>query len=217
DDHPFGSKRICVDSNYFETFNRKNVSLVDLRETPITKIMPHSIMTRNAEWELDVIIFAIGFDAMTGALSRIKISNVDGKLLKDKWSDGPQTFLGLATAGFPNLFFITGPGSPSVLSNMLVSIEQHVEWITSCLTFMREKNFELIDVVLEAETNWVAHVNELASKTLFVGVASWFNGANISGKRHVFMPYLGGVGGYRRICDDVVSKNYEGFTLQSAR
>lgn len=214
-DHPFGSKRICVDSNYFQTFNRENVSLVDLRATPFVKITEDGIMTSDDEYELDVLIFAIGFDAMTGALAEIEIFNKDGKSLKDKWVNGPETFLGLATSGFPNLFFITGPGSPSVLSNMLVSIEQHVEWVTDCLIFMRGKKFETIDVVVEAEINWVDHVNEVASKTLFSRANSWFNGANIPGKKHVFMPYLGGVGRYRRICDDVATRNYEGFIFRS--
>ena len=214
-DHPFGSKRICVDSNYYQTFNRENVSLVDLRSAPLMKVTADGVMTSEAEYELDVLIFAIGFDAMTGALSEISIVNNQGKSLKGKWVNGPETFLGLATSGFPNLFFITGPGSPSVLSNMLVSIEQHVEWVTKCLIFMREKKFDAIDVVADAETNWVKHVNELASKTLFSRANSWFNGANIPGKKRVFIPYLGGVGVYRRICDDIANRDYEGFTFRS--
>jgi cyclohexanone monooxygenase len=215
--HPIGTKRICVDTDYFETFNRANVSLVDVRATPITEIVPEGIRAGDKLYELDAIVFATGFDAMTGALNRIDIRGRAGAALKDEWADGPQTYLGLMSAGFPNLFTITGPGSPSVLSNMIVSIEQHVDWIAACLTHLRDNNCVAIEATRSAQTGWVAHVNEVASKTLYPRANSWYMGANIPGKPQVFMPYIGGVDAYRRICADIAAKGYEGFALTWAQ
>jgi cation diffusion facilitator CzcD-associated flavoprotein CzcO len=212
-DHALGTKRLCVDTGYFETFNRPNITLVDVRESPIEEITPNGLRTRDAEYELDSIVFAIGFDAMTGPLFNIDICGKGGNSLKQKWAEGPRTYLGLMTADFPNLFTITGPGSPSVLSNMVVSIEQHVDWIADCIGYMREHDFERIEATAEAEEGWVAHVNEVANYTLFPHANSWYVGANIPGKPRVFMPYIGGVGVYRGICDDVVAKGYAGFAL----
>ncbi|HEX6478431.1 MAG TPA: NAD(P)/FAD-dependent oxidoreductase [Ktedonobacteraceae bacterium] len=212
-DHPIGSKRICVDTEYFETYNRENVSLVDIRTSPIEEIMPGGLRTRDAGYELDAIVFATGFDAMTGALLNMNVRGKNGQVLKEKWAAGPRTYLGVMTSGFPNLFIITGPGSPSVLSNMTVSIEQHVEWISDCLKYMLEHHFSSIEPTDEAENSWVAHVNEVANLTLFPLANSWYLGANIPGKPRIFMPYVGGVGNYRNMCQQIAEKGYEGFTL----
>ncbi len=212
-DHPIGSKRICVDTEYYETYNRENVSLVDVRTSPIEEITPTGLRTNDATYELDAIVFATGFDAMTGALFKIDIRGKHGEALKEKWAIGPRTYLGIMTAGFPNLFMITGPGSPSVLSNMPVSIEQHVEWITGCLHYMQEHNFDRIEPHVEAEDAWVAHVNEVANLTLYPLANSWYLGANIPGKPRIFMPYVGGVGNYRMKCQEIAEKGYEGFAL----
>lgn len=212
-DHPLGTKRICIDTNYFETYNRDNVTLVNIREHPIEEITPAGVKTDDMEYAVDIIVFATGFDAMTGALLGMDIRGHDGLKLGDRWEAGPRTYLGLQVAGFPNLFMITGPGSPSVLSNMIISIEQHVEWIDACMTHLRECGIPTIEATTEAEDAWVEHVNELASKTLYPQANSWYLGANIPGKPRVFMPYVGGVGTYRQKCDEVVANGYEGFRL----
>jgi cyclohexanone monooxygenase len=212
-DHPFTSKRALIDTDYFDTYNRDNVTLVDIRHSPIQEITPKGIRTEDAEYELDVIVFATGFDAMTGAYFKMDIRGKGGVALKDKWSAGPKTYLGVATAGFPNMFMITGPGSPSVLSNMPVSIEQHVEWIAGVVETMRDQGTETIEAEPQAEADWVAHVNAIADQTLFMLADSWYLGANIPGKPRVFMPYVGGVGAYRIKCDEVAANGYEGFVL----
>ena len=209
--HPVGTKRICVDTGYYETYNRDNVTLVDGRDAPIVRLTPRGIETASAAYELDVIVFATGFDAMTGALLDIDIRGRGGRSLQDKWSAGPRTYLGLATAGFPNLFIVTGPGSPSVLSNMVLSIEQHVDWIADCIGYLRAQALDTIEATPEAEDGWVAHVAEVAEATLFPQAGSWYVGANIPGKPRVFMPYLGGVGAYRTHCETVAANSYEGF------
>jgi cyclohexanone monooxygenase len=214
--HPIGSKRICIDTDYFDTFNRPNVSLVDLTSNPIEKILPHAVRTAAKEYELDALVLATGFDAMTGSVAKIDIVGRHSQTLNRKWAEGPKTYLGLMSAGFPNLFIITGPGSPSVLSNMIVSIEQHVDWITDCLAYMRARGFEAMEASKDAEDKWVAHVNEVAHTTLYPQANSWYMGANIPGKPRVFMPYIGGVGAYRRICDEVAAKDYEGFAMTAA-
>jgi cyclohexanone monooxygenase len=161
-------------------------------------------------------VFATGFDAMTGALMSIDLRGRGGKTIQQKWAEGPRTYLGIAIAGFPNLFTITGPGSPSVLSNMIVSIEQHVDWIADCITYLREQGKASIEAAVEAEDAWVEHVNEVGHMTLYPLADSWYMGANIPGKPRIFMPYIGGVGVYRQKCDDVAAKGYEGFRLTSA-
>jgi cation diffusion facilitator CzcD-associated flavoprotein CzcO len=212
-DYPLGTKRMCVDTDYYDTFNRDNVTLVNLRETPIEVITPRGLRTRDAEYAVDAIVFAIGFDAMTGALLNIDIRGRRGERLQQKWAAGPRTYLGLAIAGFPNLFTITGPGSPSVLSNMIVSIEQHVDWITDCIAYLRDHGHECIEAASEAEEAWVAHVNEVGNATLYPRADSWYTGANISGKPRIFMPYIGGVGAYRLKCDEVAAAGYQGFSI----
>jgi cyclohexanone monooxygenase len=213
-DHPIGTKRICVDIDYFETYNRPNVTLVNLKETPIEAITPTGVRTAEAAYEVDAIVFATGFDAMTGTLLAIDPKGVGGRPLKDAWAEGPKAYLGLAVAGFPNMFLITGPGSPSVLSNMINSIEQHVEWIQGCVAFMREQGMTRIEADGERQEAWVAHVRRVADKTLFPRAASWYMGANIPGKPRVFMPYIGF--GYRKKCNEVTEAGYEGFLLAAS-
>jgi len=211
--HPIGTKRICVDTGYYQTFNRDNVQLVDLRSSPIVRMTATGLATTDAEYAFDTLVLATGFDAMTGALLKMDIRGVSNRSLRERWEAGPETYLGLSVAGFPNLFLITGPGSPSVLSNMLVSIEQHVDWIVGCLKNMREGGHLRVEAEEPAEQEWVAHVNEVAAVTLFPRAGSWYMGANIPGKAQVFMPYAGGVGAYREICDQVVADGYRGFTF----
>ena len=212
--HPIGTKRICVDSHYFETYNRANVTLVDVKNAPITRLTETGLAWGEANAEdFDDIVFATGFDAMTGTMTRVDIKGRAGQTLKQKWDAGPLTYLGIMTAGFPNLFMITGPGSPSVLSNMILSIEQHVDWITDCLVHLKSHGMPSIEAAPDAETNWVAHVNEVAHRTLYPQANSWYMGANIPGKPQVFMPYIGGVGVYREKCDEVAAKGYEGFRI----
>ncbi len=211
--HPVGTKRICVDTDYYTTFNRPNVKLVDIKTHPIEEITASAVRTGGKDYEVDALVLATGFDAMTGSVAKIDIRGRNGQALNDKWAEGPRTYLGLMSAGFPNLFIITGPGSPSVLSNMLVSIEQHVDWITDCVSSMRKRGAETIEATRAAEDKWVDHVNEVASATLYPQANSWYMGANIPGKPRIFMPYIGGVGVYRKICDEVAAKGYEGFEL----
>ena len=213
-DHPIGTKRICVDTDYYATFNRENVSLVDLRKAPLEEITPTGIRTADAHYEFDDIVFATGYDAVTGALAQIDIRGRAGEALKEKWTGGPKTYLGLMAVGFPNLFIITGPGSPSILTNVVVAIEQHVEWVLRCIATMRDAGKSTIEPMPEAEENWVAHVNEVAARTLFPLAKSWYMGANIPGKPRVFLPYVGGLQNYTQICEDVVAKGYEGFSLR---
>ncbi|MBV1878266.1 MAG: NAD(P)/FAD-dependent oxidoreductase [Pseudomonadales bacterium] len=214
-DHPYGAKRPPIDTNYFETFNRDNVNLVDVKKAPIETITETGLRTADGDYDLDVIVFATGFDAMTGTLLSIDIQGRDGLTLTDKWAEGPKTYLGLQVAGFPNMFTISGPGSPSVLSNMPVSIEQHVEWISDCIESMRGKQQQSIEATTTAESEWVTHVNDIAQMTLFWKANSWYLGANIPGKKRIFMPYAGGIPMYRQRCDEVASNDYEGFTLSA--
>jgi cyclohexanone monooxygenase len=212
-DHAIGTKRICVDTDYYATFNRPNVALVDLRQAPITRITPTGLQTTEGHHDLDDIIFATGYDAVTGALARIDIRGRDGQALTDCWKHGPTSYLGLMVAGFPNLFTITGPGSPSILTNVVMSIEQHVDWIARCLTDLRDRGASVIEAQPDAQADWVAHVAEVAGRTLFVQAESWYMGANIPGKPRVFLPYVGGLHVYTEICDRVADEGYRGFTL----
>ena len=187
-----GCKRLCIDIGYYETFNRPNVTLIDVSDSPIEEITPHGVEVAGREYEVDAIVFATGFDAMTGALLKMDIRGRGGLALREKWSAGPRAYLGVAIAGFPNLFTITGPGSPSVLTNMLPTIEQHVDWIADALEYMREHRRARIEPSARAEDEWVAHVGELAGRTLRYTCSSWYLGANVPGKPRVFMPYIGG-------------------------
>ena len=216
-DHPFGSKRPLIDTNYFDTYNRENVELIDIRHSPIQEITPKGIRTEDQEFEFDMIVFATGFDAMTGTYFKMDIRGRNGLSLKEKWSEGPKTYLGLQTVGFPNMFMITGPGSPSVLSNMPMSIEQHIDWIADFLQYMRRGEINNVEADENAETAWVAHVNEVAEPTMYMLADSWYLGANIPGKPRVFMPYVGGLGNYRRKCNEVADNGYEGFILDAGR
>ncbi len=217
-DHPFASKRALIDTNYFDTYNRDNVDLVDIRHFPIEEITPTGLRTADGnEYEVDLIVFATGYDAMTGTFFKMDIRGRNGRELKEKWTDGPTTYLGLATADFPNMFMITGPQSPSVLSNMPVSIEQHVEWISDFIEYLRERGVDVVDADPQAEVDWVQHVYDIADQTMYMLADSWYLGANIPGKPRVFMPYAGGVGPYRERCDQIAANSYEGFTMSEAQ
>ena len=211
--YPFATKRLCVDTDYYETYNRDNVTLVSLRETPIEEVTPDGLRTSAEHIELDSLVFATGFDGMTGALFAIDIRGREGVALKDKWAEGPRAYLGLGSAGFPNLFTITGPGSPSVISNMMTSLEQHVDWVTDCIGHLVDEGHATIEPSVGAEDEWVEHVNEVANSTLFPLTDSWYTGTNIPGKLRLFTPYVGGVGAYREKCDEVAAKGYDGFVL----
>jgi cation diffusion facilitator CzcD-associated flavoprotein CzcO/acetyl esterase/lipase len=212
-DHPFGTKRPCVDTNYYATFNLPHVRLVDLRATPISTVTETGIDTTADSFEFDALVLATGFDAMTGAIVGVDITGRDGRTLKQEWADGPQTYLGLTTVGFPNLFMVTGPGSPSVLSNMAVSIEQHVEWVTNCLVHLRDEGWATLEPTQTAQDGWMQHNEDCAGITLYPQANSWYMGANVPGKPRVFLPYIGGVGPYRLACDDVVARGWLGFTI----
>jgi cation diffusion facilitator CzcD-associated flavoprotein CzcO len=215
-DHPYAAKRPPIDTNYFDAFNRENVSLVDIRTAPIESITPTGIRTTKAEYPLDVIVFATGFDAMTGALLRMDIRGRNGLTMNEAWSAGPKNYLGLQVAGFPNFFTITGPGSPSVLCNMPVAIEQHVDWITECIEFLRKHGLSRIETTQADMESWIARVNAAADATVLpLAKHSWYLGANIPGKPRVFMPYAGGMAHYRKICADVAQRGYEGFVLSA--
>ena len=212
-DTVIGCKRLCVDTGYYASFSRPNVTLVDVRDTPIETLTPEGVRVGGAEYAFDAIVFATGFDAMTGALSKIDIRGRSGRTLREKWREGPRLYLGLSAEGFPNLFTITGPGSPSVLANMIVCIEQHVDWIVDCMKHVNNNGIARIEATVEAEDAWVAHVNEVADGNLRSTCGSWYVGANIPGKPRLFMPYIGGYPVYAEKCDDVAANGYEGFTL----
>jgi len=214
-DYPIGCKRPVIDIGYYEAFNRDNVTLVDLRRGGIERITSTGVQTEQGHFEFDVLVYATGFDAMTGALKRIDIRGREGESLNEHWEAGPKTYLGLQISGFPNLFTVTGPGSPSVLSNMLVSIEQHVDWISDCINYLDQHGLHSIEATPEAESAWVEHVNEVASGTMLTAPScnSWYLGANIPGKPRIFMPYVGGVGEYRHRCDEIAAADYRGFKL----
>jgi acetyl esterase/lipase/cation diffusion facilitator CzcD-associated flavoprotein CzcO len=213
--YPFGTKRPCLDTNYFTTYNMPHVRLVDLNTAPITRITTHGINFGNESIECDDIVYATGFDAMTGAIVNVDITGKNDTTLKKKWEHGPLQYLGLMATEFPNFFMITGPGSPSVLSNMMVSIEQHVDWVTDTLVYMRDKGFNTIEPTPTAQDGWVRHGADFANISLMKDTNSWYMGANVPGKPRVMLPYLGGVDGYRRICNEVVERDYLGFTLSS--
>ncbi len=213
DEFPIATKRACLDSGYYQCFNQPHVSLVDLKKNPVERVTEKGIKTTDQEREFDAIIYATGFDAMTGAILGVEIKGSNEISLREKWFAGPKSYLGLGVSGFPNLFLITGPGSPSVMSNMIVSIEQHVDWIADCIKHMQTEGLSTIEPDSTAEQEWVDHVNDVANATLFPSANSWYMGANIPGKPRVFMPYIGGCGVYREKCDSVAAKNYEGFVL----
>jgi len=216
-DYPLATKRMCIDTGYYEAFNRPNVRLVNLRRTPIVEVTERSIRIGGPapeELVLDALVLATGFDAMTGALAAVDLRGRDGITLRDKWAEGPRTYLGLAHAGFPNLFAITGPSSPSVLSNVMVSIEQHVELVAAILAHLREHGLTTIEPTREAEDAWVEHHRALGDASLYPRANSWYMGANVPGKPRVLLPYVGGVGRYRRICERVVAGGFEGFALR---
>jgi cyclohexanone monooxygenase len=209
--HPIGTKRLILDTDYYETYNRNNVTLIDIRNKPIQEITPTGLRTADAEYALDAIVFATGFDAMTGAMKEIDIHTDAGLSIQAKWESGPRTYLGIMMAGFPNLFMITGPQSPGVKSQMILACEQHVDWIADCVQYLRDHDLTCIEAEQEAEDAWVEHNNEVAARTLYPLANSWYVGANIPGKPRVFMPYVGGVTAYKKKCDEVAANGYQGF------
>jgi cyclohexanone monooxygenase len=216
-DNVFGCKRLCVDTNYYATYNRPNVKLVDISKDPIDKFTRKGVVTGGVEYEFDAVICATGFAAMTGSFEKIDIVGRDGLTLKEKWAAGPRTYLGLSTVGFPNMFMITGPGSPSVLASMIQAIEQHVDWMTDCIAHIRDIGARSIEATLPVEDDWVEHVNEVAEVSLRSTCSSWYVGANIPGRPRVFMPYIGGFPVYVEKCNQVMDNGYEGFVLDGAR
>ncbi|MFZ2527729.1 MAG: NAD(P)/FAD-dependent oxidoreductase [Rhodococcus sp. (in: high G+C Gram-positive bacteria)] len=213
-DHPIGTKRIVTDSGYFDTFNRDNVTLVDLKRTPIDRITETGIATADGQYDIDILVFATGFDAMTGALSRIDIRGRGGRRLADDWAAGPRTYLGLGVSGFPNMFLVNGAGSPGPLANMVLASEQHLDWIVDCIEYVDGQGAVTVEASPDAVDAWVAELNERASKTLFPTANSWYLGANIPGKPRVFMPFIGGYAEYGRIIDGVAGAGYKGFVLE---
>jgi cyclohexanone monooxygenase len=214
-DHPIGTKRLILDTDYYETYNRDNVTLVDIRSKPLEEITPTGLSTADADYVLDAIVFATGFDAMTGAMKEIDIYTDAGMSIRQKWEHGPRTYLGIMIAGLPNLFMITGPQSPGVKSQMILACEQHVDWIADCIAYLRAHGFSRIEAEQDAEDAWVQHNNEVANRTLYPLANSWYVGANIAGKPRVFMPYVGGVTAYKKKCDEVAAKGYEGFRFHT--
>jgi cation diffusion facilitator CzcD-associated flavoprotein CzcO len=215
-DHPFATKRPPIDTEYFGTYNQENVSLVDVRADPIATITPDGVrLASGAEHPLDVLVFATGFDALSGPLLRLGIRGTDGRALSDDWAEGAATYLGLGMAGFPNLFTITGPGSPSVLTNMPIAIEQHVDWIAELVAYLRTHDLDA-EPTPEAQARWAEHVREAAEATLLPRASSsWYLGANVPGKPRVFLPYAGGFARYREICDAEAAAGYPGFALRA--
>jgi cyclohexanone monooxygenase len=212
-DHPLGTKRLCVDTDYYATYNRPNVTLVDIKDAPIEEITEAGLITGGTEYAFDSLIFATGFDSMTGALLAVDIRGRNDQSLRDLWANGPHSYLGLTVHGFPNLFTMTGPGSPSVLSNMMTAIEQHVEWVDECIGHLTDQHQTTIEATADAQANWDQLVHDEAYATLYPRAASWYMGANIPGKPRVFLPYIGGVGKYTEICADVASNDYRGFVV----
>ncbi|UYV38082.1 NAD(P)/FAD-dependent oxidoreductase [Rhodobacteraceae bacterium D3-12] len=213
-DHPYATKRVCVDSGYYATFNRDNVTLVDLNVEKLLEFTENGFRTSKKEYEVDAAVFATGFDAITGAVLEMDVRGKGGLSLRDAWNDAPTAYLGLQAAGFPNLFFVTGPGSPSVKANMFKAIEQHVDWIADCIRDMREQGIVSIEADASAEAEWVAHVKDLADSTLYPLAKSWWTGANVPGKPRHFMIYIGGFSTYRQLCFDVAENGYKGFHLE---
>jgi cation diffusion facilitator CzcD-associated flavoprotein CzcO len=214
--HPFACKRPIIDQGYYETFNRDNVTLVDLRKSPIREVTPTGIRTEHESHELDVIIYATGFDAMTGALSRIDVRGRDGLSLGEFWaSEGPLSYLGLAVAGFPNLFTVQGPGGPSPATNFVAALEQHVEWISDCIEYLRATGIRTIEALATAQQEWIDHATSLVASTVLVHPScnSWYNGGNVPGKKRMYMGYTGGIPEYRRRCDEIAAGGYTGFKL----
>jgi cation diffusion facilitator CzcD-associated flavoprotein CzcO len=214
--HPFACKRPIIDQGYYETFNRDNVTLVDLRKSPIREVTPTGIRTEHESHELDVIIYATGFDAMTGALSRIDVRGRDGLALDEFWaSEGPLSYLGLAVAGFPNLFTVQGPGGPSPATNFVAALEQHVEWISDCIEYLRANGIRTIEALVTAQQEWIDHATSLVASTVLVHPScnSWYNGGNVPGKKRMYMGYTGGIPEYRRRCDEIAAGGYTGFKL----
>jgi cyclohexanone monooxygenase len=212
-DYPIGCKRIVLDNHYFQTYNRDDVTLVDIKDHPIDKITERGLVTDGTEYEVDYIVFATGYDAMTGALTSIDIRGTKGISIKDKWKDNPIAFLGMTVSSFPNMFAVCGPGSPSVLANVITHIEQNSDWITDCMIYLRDSNQSRIEVNPESEKKWAMEVGELGEQSLFAHCNSWYVGANIPGKARVFLAYTGGFPAYTERCDEIANSQYQGFSI----
>jgi cation diffusion facilitator CzcD-associated flavoprotein CzcO len=212
-DYPIGAKRLCLESNYWKTFNRDNVTLVDIRESPFTKLTENTIETTNGQYEIDDLVLATGFDAMTGALTSMDVRGRNNLSMAGKWKDGARSYLGIMVAGFPNLFTVSGPGSPSAFVNLILGSEQHVDWITECIAYLRANHVKTIEAQESAELEWGVEVAAAANKTVIPLGNSWWIGANIPGKPRVFLPYLGGYPVYKKKCDEVAESGYAAFTL----
>ena len=213
-DYPVGTRRPCCDSGYFESFNRDNVSLVDLRETPIVRFVENGIECSDGVHQLDMIVMALGFDAITGAATVIDPVNGKGEHLNDAWKEGPRTYLGFGVAGFPNLFFVNGPMGTSALGNVPLVSEHDVDWIGDCLAWMKRNNLTRFEALPESQEAWSQEVLAIGNMTLFMKTPSWFTGGNIPGKPRGILAYLGGLGTFAQRCKDVAEKAYEGFTAR---
>jgi len=214
-DHFVMTKRPILDNGYFETFNRDNVTLVDLREDPIERFTPTSVVTRTGEHPIDMLVLATGFDAISGSMLRLNPKGRAGVSLRERWSDRFHNYLGIAIAGFPNLFMIHGPGSPGVFYNMPLGAERQMDWIGNCMLHLRENELGAIEPKTDSEVAWATEVSAIANATLFPRTDSWWTGANIPGKPRYFSAYLGGSLYYQRICD-VAARGYEGFAFEPA-
>ena len=212
-DFPLGCRRMCVDTDYYPTYNRDNVTLVDISREPISRVVPEGVRAGGTVHTVDAIVFATGYDAITGALLAIDLRGRGGLPLRDKWAEGPRAYLGLATQGFPNLFMVNGPGSPSVLINMVTGVEQHVDWIADCLAHIRDRGLDTIETTARDEDDWAGHNDEVAQKSIRGNCASWYTGANIPGKPGGFMPYVGGFPAYAEKCEQVAMDGYAGFVF----
>ena len=212
--YPIGCKRLAVDTDYYKTFNNPKVKLVDIKSNPIKSFTSDGLVVNNKNYSLDVVIMATGFDAMTGALLHIDIKGKNNCTLKEKWKNGPKTYLGISSQNFPNMFMVSGPGSPSVLTNMIVSIEQHVDWIFECINYLDKNNINSIEPSKKAENAWAIHNQDVAKDHVRASCNSWYIGANIEGKTKIFMPYVGGFPEYVKKCNEVSKNHYEGFILK---
>jgi cation diffusion facilitator CzcD-associated flavoprotein CzcO len=215
-DHPIGSRRLCVDTNYYSTYNHDNVSLIDIAADPIVRMTETGIQTRDAHYEVDLIVFAIGFNAFRGALDRVDIRNEAGETPTTHWNRGPRTMLGLMTTGFPNLFLLTGPGSPSVLANMVIMNEEHVNWVADLIGYMDQNDFASVEPKSSAQQQWTEEVAAAAAKLLRLGVKNYMVHVNPDDGSRVFMPYIGGLDRYVQICRDIAAKRYQGFSFKKA-
>lgn len=212
--YPLGAKRIPLQTDYYEIFNQGNVDLVDLLKNPITQMTANGLIAGSTEHEFDLVVFATGFEAVTGPLVHIDITGKNGQKLKNVWEDGPYSYLGLATPGFPNMFTVAGPGGPGLISNVPPTLEQHVEWVSGCINYLRDHKVDEIEASESSADEWIRHVHAEAKKTMYpYAPRSWYDGSSLTGKTRPFPIYTGGFGNYRKICDNVAADDYHGFII----